>query len=310
MNWIERLNRVTGRIVLGEATIEARSWAYSQHLADNVPHRHTYFEVCYVDGWGQGLYRVEGVPYSLVPGTLFFARPGVLHQIVNTVQPWMELYWVCFQWTAGGTRAGGADSLFDRFARSSVLVHADTSGTTRSLWHSLRLAAESASNAPEFAFGMETQLRALMAALLIAIAQAGCDSATTADRNGNAPSDVRIRQAVRYVHDHLDRPLSVSEVADALGVSERQLARLFLRFVGVSPALYITRARMDRAAALLLRTDDPIKQIAALLGYEDIHHFTRVFTRTLGCPPGRFRREGGGPKLHSASPETVGQLVW
>jgi AraC-like DNA-binding protein len=101
------------------------------------------------------------------------------------------------------------------------------------------------------------------------------------------------RIAVRYVHDNLSRPLTVPEVAAYLHLSPRHLTRLFVRFTGVPPAAYIEQARMERARSLLLRTDDPIKQVAALAGYGDVHHFTRVFSRRFGCPPGRYRETGG-----------------
>ena len=80
----------------------------------------------------------------------------------------------------------------------------------------------------------------------------------------------------------------------------------------MAPAAYIEQARMDRARTLLQRTDDPIKQVAALVGYVDVHHFTRVFTRHVGCPPGVFRRTGGAaarPVLTGPDIRVFGSLV-
>lgn len=310
MNWIELLNRATGRILVGNTIIEARSWAYSSHLADNVPHRHTYFEVCLVGAWGKGEYCVENVPYALTPGTLFIARPGVLHQIINREHPLMELYWVCFQWN-GSTRQGEMENLLEAFARSSVLTVQDENGKLQMLWQALRLTAESAVQNNQQELGSVTQIRALMSALLIGIAQYGSDpplsqvATTESDSAGSV-----VRQAVRYIHNNLHRPVSVFELAQETGFSERQITRLFVQFSGTSPAAYITQARIDRAGVLLLKTDDPIKQIASLLGYEDIHHFTRVFSRVMGCPPGQFRQQGGAFPPRVASAETVGKLVW
>jgi AraC family L-rhamnose operon transcriptional activator RhaR len=312
MNWIEHLNQVTGRLSVGDATIEARSWAYSSHLADNVPHRHTYFEVCLVGQWGNGVYRVEGVPYPLVPGTLFIARPGILHQIINSAEPNMELYWVCFQWAGTTGKDSEIDALFSAFARSSLLTLPDHSHYLLSLWKSLQLTAEVMGQSDCQEPGVVPQLRALMAVLLIAIARMGTDlpPSSVPTTSPIDSSGLQARHAVRFIHNNLHRPLSVMEVAQEVGLSERQLNRLFVRVVGTSPATYITQARMDRGGTLLLKTDDPIKQIASLLGYDDIHHFTRVFTRVMGCPPGQFRRRGGGPKSRYASPETIGELVW
>ena len=313
MNAIELLNRVTGRIVLGDTTIEARSWAYSQHLADNVPHRHTYFEVCLVGRWGSGKFLVDGVPHPLVPGTLFIARPGMLHQIVNTTAPQMELSWVCFQWDSNAGAGSVIAPLLSAFAQSPTLSVKDDLGSFGAMWQALRTAAEAALPQKTIGPGTIAQLRALMSALLLAIIEAGGNpppSLPLSDFSGTDSSQAIVRRAVRFIHNNLHRPLSVVEVAGDVGLSERQLTRLFARFAGAAPAAYIMQARIDRAAALLLRTDDPIKQIAALVGHDDIHTFTRTFTRLTGCPPGRFREQGGSPVAHGASPEREGKLVW
>ena len=90
MTWIERLNRdAAGRIPVGaNLTVEVLHWAYHPHLPDNVLHRHTYFEVCLVGAWGSGQFRVgQGAAQSvseIEPGSVFIARPGVVHQITNT----------------------------------------------------------------------------------------------------------------------------------------------------------------------------------------------------------------------------------
>jgi transcriptional regulator GlxA family with amidase domain len=102
-----------------------------------------------------------------------------------------------------------------------------------------------------------------------------------------------VHSAVRYIHDNLNRPLRVDELARHVHVSPRQLTRLFSKGLNASPASYVERVRLQKAAALLLRTGIPIKQIAANLGYPDVATFTRAFSRQHGQPPGRFRRAGG-----------------
>jgi AraC family L-rhamnose operon transcriptional activator RhaR len=113
--------------------------------------------------------------------------------------------------------------------------------------------------------------------------------------------------AIRYIHDNLERPLPLPEIADHVFLSPRHLTRLFKTYAGVSPATYITRARLDRAQGLLLHTDQPIKEIATAVGYEDVHYFTRLFTRHFQRPPGSFRRQGGGPDVSKV--QKIGALV-
>jgi len=292
----------------GGATAQVLHFAYSPHLPDNVPHRHTYFEVCLVGAYGQGEYRVAGTPHPLTPGTLFVARPGVVHQIVNTGDgPLMELYWVAFALEAGGDDEGEVGALLRRFARSEgTFAVPDSEGRVGALWAALRAVA----GGPPLP-GLGAQVDALRAALLVAIAQAagGAPAPGAEVAGGEDAGEWRARLAVRYIHDNLARPLSVAEVAAQVHLSPRHLTRVLRAFTGIAPAQYVEKARIDRAALLLRRTDDPIKQVAAQVGYADVHHFTRAFRRVAGCAPGAFRRAGGSPAWREAATEPEGALV-
>lgn len=293
MAWTARLNHLACRVPLtGGSGVEVRHWAWERHLPDNVPHRHAYFEVCLVGADGAGWFLVENEPYAIGPGDLFFARPGVVHQIRNARTPEMELAWVCFVATPGAE-----DPLLARFLASDRPV-VRGAATVSAIWGALRAAAEG--DAPD------GQLLPLTAALLHALLWAG-GGAPEASRG---VSEDLARRAVRYIHDHLNRPLTVADIAAHLSVSPRHLTRLFVRFAGTAPAAYIEQARMERAGTLLVRTDDPIKMIATLVGYGDVHRFTRAFTRAVGCPPGLYRRTGGATGRHRPlTEESAGSLV-
>lgn len=314
MNWLERLNRLPGRLPLpetGGAVVDIGHWAYSASLPDNVPHRHAYFEVCRVGERGRGQYLVSGVPHPIGPGDLFFSRPGVLHQIVNTEQPLMELFWVTFYLQLPNAALGdsGVTALLRRFAQASeALVAPDTDGSVRAAWEALRTTAASAS--PRSVF--PAQMNALSYALLIALALAGGGREDEDDALFADGDDAVGRKAVRFIHDHLSHVLTVPEIAAQMSVSPRHLTRLVSRFTGVPPAAYIEKARIQRARTLLLRTDDPVKQVGAQVGYADVHHFTRAFTRLVGCPPGTFRKTRGAAALpipDGANIQKLGTLV-
>lgn len=288
MDWTERLNRGPGRVALGRGTAELLNWAYAPHLADNRPHRHTFFEVCQVGGYGRGRFTVEGREHELGPGTVFFARPGVVHQIVNTDGPGMELFWVCFGWTPGdGSGAGEVDGLLRAFADSDVVAAPDENGRLAAQWRALQALADESIRP-----GSEAQAAAQITALLLTVAQcgAGPDLGPVLEPSGPDVGDRAARLAVRFIHDNLNRALGVSEIANQVHASPRHLSRLFERFTGTSPAAYITQARLDRACGLLAHSNTPIKEIAEAVGYPDVHHFTRAFSQRLGCPPGEYRR--------------------
>lgn len=198
----------------------------------------------------------------------------------------MELRWVCFQWLPASV-SGEAESLLQAFANSPVVVAPDEGRRVRGIWQALQSVMDEGPRP-----GQEAQAAALISALILAIAQvgAGADAPRAFEPGGPDPADVAARLALRYVHDNLNRPLCVSEIAANVYVSARHLSRLFLRLTGVAPAAYVTQARLDRAKGLLAHSEMPIKEVAEAVGYPDVHHFTRVFARGCGCPPGEFRR--------------------
>lgn len=288
MDWQERLNRSLGRMPLGQGTVEVLQWAYARHLADNRSHRHTFFEVCLVGEHGAGEFIVQDRAHQVAPGDLFVARPGVIHQILNTGCPDMELSWVSFQWTPAPDKSpGAADALMRDFANASLLVAPDGQGQIAALWGALRAVASAPTGA-----AYEIQHQALATALILGIAQAGAavDGVVIVEPSGSEAGNLAARLAVRFIHDNLNRPLPLAEIAAQVHLSPRHLSRLFTHFTGKSPAVYITHARMDRARGLLLRSQTPIKEIAATVGYPDVHHFTRAFAAHFGTPPGEMRR--------------------
>jgi AraC-like DNA-binding protein/mannose-6-phosphate isomerase-like protein (cupin superfamily) len=295
MHWTERLNSLGGSLNIGGLFLDVLHWAHNDHLRDNVPHRHTYFEVCLVGAHGRGHFRLQDRVHKIARDDLFIARPGEVHQIQNTTQPLMELFWVGFGRKTGESKKeerAGLSGLWHAFAASTCVVAHDE--RTDALWRVLRETA----SAPAVA-GQELQLRALMSALLLSIMQTGAGVAAPREYSV-LPSCGRTTQtaqlAVRYIHDNLHRALPVAEVAAHIHVSPRHLTRLLTQYTGVAPADYIERARLDRARHLLRTSTLSLKEVARDAGYGDVHHFTRAFTRRCRMPPGDYRKRGA-PRL-------------
>ena len=281
MDWLERLQTL-GRLTLGGGTVELLHWAWQAHLPDNRPHRHTFYEACLVGRHGQAEFRTPEQTYEVGPGDLFVARPGVRHQIVNTGQPELELFWVSFGWTPGKEAGSEEARLMRAFTDAEVAAAPDCGGQVAAIWSALRAAAECG--------GPDPVVRALALALILSAARAASDRAQRPEINLGAAGDAAARLAVRFIHDNLALPLALPDIAAQANVSPRHLSRLLTRLSGQPPARYILRARMDRARGLLLHSAAPIKEIAASVGYPDVHHFTRVFADSFGCPPGVLRK--------------------
>jgi AraC-like DNA-binding protein len=102
-------------------------------------------------------------------------------------------------------------------------------------------------------------------------------------------TDRLIATAIRYTEDHLDR-VEATDVARAVGVSERTLRRKFLACTGMSWRTYLTQSRLLRAMALLAEPASTVLQVATAVGFDSLSSFTRAFTTYSGEKPSAYRR--------------------
>lgn len=104
------------------------------------------------------------------------------------------------------------------------------------------------------------------------------------------PLRVEARHIAQLIRENPARQWTVPEMATAVHLSPSQLRRVFVEAFGKAPIAYLTMVRTERMAKLLRSTDQPIKQIAAQLGWADPDFAARQFRRSLGASPSAYRR--------------------
>jgi AraC-like DNA-binding protein len=100
-----------------------------------------------------------------------------------------------------------------------------------------------------------------------------------------------IAKARKYIHEHLDQPLPLGQVARQAGLSESHFCRLFKDSAGLTLTDYVNRCRIDWAKRELLKPEARISEIAFLVGYQSLSQFNRSFVRIVGSSPTLYRRE-------------------
>ena len=98
-----------------------------------------------------------------------------------------------------------------------------------------------------------------------------------------------LSRAVDLVRRRLDETIRVAEVAEAAGLSATQLERRMRKAFGISTSKYLLRARVDRAAELLINTELPLADIAVQCGFYDQADLTHRFARLTNETPAQFR---------------------
>lgn len=101
-----------------------------------------------------------------------------------------------------------------------------------------------------------------------------------------------VRYALAYLEQHYRHRFSRWQVAQAAGVSEDHLGRLFHRELGLTLWEYLTRLRIQRAKERLASSDDSVQTVARAVGFHDRAYFSRVFRRLTGVAPHAYRDAG------------------
>lgn len=105
-----------------------------------------------------------------------------------------------------------------------------------------------------------------------------------------AVRDPAVGGAMALIHDRPAEPWTVARLADAAAMSRSTFAERFRRTLGESPMGYLARWRMHLAARLLSEDRGSVASVAERVGYESEAAFAKAFKRTVGVPPGAYRR--------------------
>jgi transcriptional regulator GlxA family with amidase domain len=112
-------------------------------------------------------------------------------------------------------------------------------------------------------------------------------SATLATR---APARAGLREVQRYAVEHLAADLSVEALAALAHMSPRHFARSFRAEVGLTPARYVERLRLEAARRRLEEGTEPVAAVASTCGFGTAETMRRAFLRALGVGPAEYRR--------------------
>ncbi|MBV8352791.1 MAG: AraC family transcriptional regulator [Verrucomicrobia bacterium] len=100
-----------------------------------------------------------------------------------------------------------------------------------------------------------------------------------------------VREAFTKMALYPDRPWRVAELAQFCGLSEPHFYRKFKQATGSTPIDWLRRERINHARRRLLESNDPIKQVAEQVGYNDAFFFSRDFKRYTGVAPKNYRSQ-------------------
>ncbi|SFF39794.1 iron complex transport system substrate-binding protein [Paenibacillus algorifonticola] len=119
-----------------------------------------------------------------------------------------------------------------------------------------------------------------------------------------------VDQAIRYIEEHMLEAVTLDSIARELNYNIQYLSKKFKAKTGRSPIDYLIYVRMEKAARLLLETDETIQHIAQSVGYSDLFYFIKRFKKHTGLVPGQFRKQAAHSCLPDVPSKRLKSSIW
>jgi AraC-like DNA-binding protein len=266
-----------------------------------LPHsHHNAIEICFLER-GEQSYRVHGLVHRLHGNDQFFTLPGEVHDSASLPQERGILYWLILSLEAGtpllGLSSAAARELRRELRRMPVRhfrAHADCS---RILGEIISLIEPGRRGRPELSGPRHLRLLALFLEYLTLTIEA----AHQGSHNSATPLMQRV---LRYIESHLGDPVHVPDLAQVARLSESRFKARFKRELGVPPAEFWLRKKIEKAV-LLLRDQD-VTAVAYELGFSSSQYFATVFKRYTLLKPSKFRLPARPGKKTKSNPGNSG----
>jgi AraC-like DNA-binding protein len=222
---------------------------------------------------GEGSLKLGRRNYELKPGTIFAYGPGVRQHIRSHPQKPLTKYFVDFAGTestrwiqTAGLAPGKVSQVFPPNEIQPLFDELIRSGQ-RSTRHT-----------PELC-------RQLLGCLGVKLLEARAPL-----RGTESAAFAAYQSSRQLIQEHFRRLRTLEQTAKECHLDTAYLCRLFRRYDHQSPYLFLTRLKMNDAAAHLQEPGALVKNVAADLGFANPFHFSRVFKSVFGISPDEFRR--------------------
>ena len=108
-------------------------------------------------------------------------------------------------------------------------------------------------------------------------------------KGGLAP--YRMRRINEFIQAHIDKEITLNELAQDIGLSPSHFCGLFRKTSGTTPHQFVLHCRIQYAKALLAEPSHSILDVALASGFRTHQHFSRIFRRQVGIPPSTYRSQ-------------------
>ena len=258
-------------------------------------HLHRDFCALYIVRSGRGTHQIDGVPFGIARGDVYLLPPGTLHAYTGYDHLEIDAFYFPLRlWSEEELRAlrevSGFWQLVLESATRRLHLRPEAHRQVEDWINEMR--AESARSERVTPF----LLRALLFRLLTTVARAGSENAASPNARLTPDEATRgtqpgLSDLISWCEANVERDISVAQMAGRLFLSPAHFARLWKREMGVPPAAYLRRLKLERARFLLEHSAQSVTHIARSVGFGSVAHFSRSFRACYGVSPLQFRRD-------------------
>jgi AraC-like DNA-binding protein len=112
------------------------------------------------------------------------------------------------------------------------------------------------------------------------------------DKRENSERE-RLKNTIVYIQNNYASKITVAGMAEQCCMSMYYFCRFFKKVMGISPVDYLNRYRIEQAALLLKKTNEPVTEVAYKVGFNDSSYFSKIFQKYLLCTPTEYRKPQG-----------------
>jgi len=258
---------------------------------DYVEHFHDFTEIN-VFIHGSACQIINGIPVEIKAGDTFVFNPGSSHGFCDAKS--LTLYQVMYHpkhlitYWSPLQKMSGYQALFlverSRTEGSTVPNHFSLSMNRLNIVTGMFEGMIKEFHAKSE--GYEAFLQASLMQLVVFLSRAYAKSEPRQDN-----TIIRVAQIAAYIEKNFTESFTLDQLSSMSGVSKWQLMRDFKNYFDTTPLSYIQHLRIKHAIELMRNTNRSITEIAYACGFSDSNYFTRIFTRTMGTSPGRYRNQ-------------------
>lgn len=241
-------------------------------MADVVKHVHNFYELYFlIDGQIDKF--VENRTHHLKPFDLIIIRPNVLHRALLCKDYRHERVVVYFD-----ERSVNDKNILEKLAEQKGVVSLPLVAAKR-VFKLINILL----NETENDIYHDNYVKCVLNEMLILILR------NQFSKSANY-AGIKFEKIIDYVRESTGEAITLSSVAQKFFVSEAHLSRMFKKNTGFTFTQYVNYQRVIFAQRMLLKTDEPIGNIAVQSGFESLTHFGRVFKQLTGFSPREYRK--------------------